>query len=142
MLDLSRKTIALIAIASSLVIIATTVVFLVTQVKTAYQLDMHVQVIAEGNTAFDLNTSVVTFGRLKPGGALDRYFQVNNTGTDTVRVVVKPLGTLGSWVRVTPSFFEVTPEERSKDFQASVFIPGDAAPGNYSGRLLVIVMRT
>jgi len=138
---LTRRTVAILALVSSLVIVLTAMLFVVTQVKAAYTMPMRLQVVHSGPSGFDLNLTVATFGRLHPGEIVDRYFDVNNTGDKPVRVVVKTFGELAKWVRVTPQEFNVTPEEGYKTFQASCIVPYDAEDGNYTGDFLVVVMR-
>mgnify|MGYP001607344352 CR=1 FL=1 len=140
MTEFTKKHVAMLALLGALAIVVTSLVFIGTQVEQAYTMDMTVKV-QQGVTGFDLNTSVVTFGKLKPGQQMDRYFEVNNTGTRPVTVYVRTSGQLASWVRVNPRVFDVTPEQKTGKFTASIVIPSNADVGNYTGKLLVLVMR-
>ncbi|MEK6823164.1 MAG: hypothetical protein AABY13_05015 [Nanoarchaeota archaeon] len=141
MVRITKRMLATLVLLSSVIIVLTGLVFLATNVKAAYTMPMKLRVVHKEPAGFDLNTSVVTFGKLNPGQSLDRYFSVNNTGDETVRVVVRRYGELAPWVTINTPIFNVTPEQHSVTFQATVVVPEDAKPGNYTGKLLVIILR-
>lgn len=139
---LTKRFIALLALAAALLIVVTSVVFVLVYVQTAYEMEMNVKVVDEGSVGFDLNTSAVTFGKLKPGMNSERYFDINNTGTSPVKVVVKTFGSIAKWVVITPQPLVITPEQRNGNFTAKLLLPTGLAPGRYEGRMVVLVMRT
>jgi hypothetical protein len=108
--------------------------------QASYALEMKLEVMQD-RYGFDLDTSVVSFGKLKPGGISTRYFHINNTGETTAQVLVVPKGELAKWVFITPERFAITPAQRKGVFNAEVHVPADAVPGNYSGILKVYVFR-
>ena len=138
---LTKRFIGLLAICVALVIVATSLVFILVNVQTAYEMEMRVAVEKGRGVGFDLNTSAVTFGKLFPGAGSSRKFEINNTGTRPVEVVVKTFGAMGRWVAIAPQPLIITPEQRSGHFNATVMVPIDANAGNYTGRMLVLVLR-
>jgi hypothetical protein len=128
-------------LASAAIVVLTSVIFVLVYVQAAYEMPMTLKVINNGATGFDLNTSVVAFGRLHPGEISDRYFDVNNTGTTSVKVIVKTFGDVTPWVQIEPQPLFITPEQGHGSFKATATVPFGAVEGSYTGRMLVIVLR-
>jgi hypothetical protein len=137
---LSKKFVAVVAILSSIIVVSTALLFVSTKVERTFEMPMKVQVVTSGSMGFDLNQTIVTFGRTYPGGAVTRYFNITNTGDEDIKVVVKPEGKISDWLLVTPQTFIVTPTQGIGYFQVGCAVPRDAAAGNYSGTLRVYVM--
>jgi uncharacterized membrane protein len=139
---LTKRFIGILAVCAALLIVITTLTFILVYVQTAYEMDMTVKVVNTGPVGFDVNTSVVTFGKIYPGQTSSRFFEINNTGTTPVKVIVKTFGKIGPWVAITPQPLIITPEQQSGYYNATILVPKDTAVGNYTGRMLVLVMRT
>ena len=139
---LSRKMVAFLVLLVALAVVGTAIFFVATNVITSYEMPMKVNVISGGNkVGFDLNTSIVTFGKMRPGGSMDRYFNVTNNRQEPIKVVVKTFGPMADWVTVTPSKFILTPQQWKQDFMATCLVPYGTAPGNYTGTLRVYIMK-
>lgn len=140
-LKLTKRFVAGLVLCSALLIVATGITYIVTQVKAAHSLPMTLQITDSGATGFDLNQSIMTFGRLHPGAALSRYFDVDNTDESPVKVVAKARGSIAQYIVINPAVSIMTPDQEKLTIQVEARIPDDATPGNYTGTFYVYVMK-
>lgn len=140
-LRLTKRFVAGLVLCSALLIVGTGIAYVVTQFKAAHSIPMTLQVMESGPTGFDLNLSVMTFGRLQPGGALSRYFDVDNADGDTVKVVAKARGSIAQFIVINPAVSIMTPDQQKLTIQVEARIPDDAEPGSYTGTFYVYVMK-
>lgn len=140
-MNLTKRFVAGLVIASALLIVTTGIVYVATQVKAIHTMPMTLQIVPAGPTGFDLNVTVMTFGRLPPGGAVTRYFEVNNTNGVPVKVVAKARGSIARFTVITPAVTILQSDQRTLTIQVEARIPDDATPGNHTGTFTVYVMK-
>jgi hypothetical protein len=139
---LTRKTTALLAILCAVVVVATAVLFVGTNVITSYEMPMTLEVVGGNHPAgFNLTTTVVAFGKLSPGGTCTRYFNLSNFGDTPVKAVLKTSGELASWVVLTPPTAVLPPHSNNTIVTAAAVVPANAKPGDYTGTLHVYMMK-
>jgi hypothetical protein len=137
---LTKRFVAVLALVSALAVIVSAIVFLRTNVITSYQMPMKVQIVAQGRIGFDLNTEVVQFGKMRPGGENTRYFNVTNDKDVPVKVVLKASGEMAPWVVFTPPTRILQPHV-SETITAACVPPRNTRDGNYTGTLQVFFMK-
>ncbi|MEK6900535.1 MAG: hypothetical protein AABX05_05405 [Nanoarchaeota archaeon] len=80
----------------------------------------------------NVDTDELKFGKVSPGAIVKRTMLVNYSAEAEVKVVVE--GNFSSWLMITPPKFKIKPEQQ-QEVVFEVFVPGDAAAGNYTGKV-------
>jgi len=91
------------------------------------------------NPGFELNTSLLTFGRIPPGSNSMREIRVYNEFKFPVRLETFVSPNLKDFVKVSPVFY--IPSKNSTKISILVDVPHSAEFGNYSGYLSLRMRR-
>lgn len=137
----SKKLVAILALISAVAVVVTAIIFLKTNVITSYEMPMKVQIVPQDKRiGFDLNTSIVQFGKMHAGGENTRYFNATNLGDEPIKVVLKSFGEMSSWVVFTPPT-TILPPRTNVTITIACVPPRGTKPGNYTGTLQVFYMK-
>jgi hypothetical protein len=97
------------------------------------------QVTTDNVIGFDLNRTVITFGKVQQGGAASRNTNISSRVPAIAHIRIEPPA-LAEWLS-TPQY--IIPLEPDRPYQASftLDIPENATPGNYTGSVTVVFTR-
>lgn len=98
-------------------------------------IDMRLNV---GNyTGFDVNTSLLIFGTVVPGGSAKRTINIENIAEEEQKVEIVAEGELADWSYLSKNHFNLqTYEITSVD--VTLYVPENATFGNYKGTLEIL----
>lgn len=101
---------------------------------------VHSNILVEkGVSAFDLNSSAITFGKVSPGGTSTRNVDFYNDLNFTVRVRIKSYGRINDFISYDNNVI-VGPLERKK-ISFNAFVPEDTKEDLYEGEVIFEVTR-
>lgn len=98
-----------------------------------WQYDMFLNV--DNYTGFNVETSAIFFGTVKPGAMSMRNIQFENNNV-TLKVVIFTEGDLAKWVYTDKNSFILNPSEK-KTVTIKALVPKNAEFGNYNGKIIV-----
>ncbi len=128
---LALLIIALMAIFSFLCIFAYDYFTYLHDLKQVKVYDMRLKV---GNyVGFNLDSDVLNFGTIIPTGASTRT--INLSTEKPVRVEILLRGKLAEWVNISHNNFILDGQE---EIAFNVYVPADAAYGNYTGKAYIL----
>lgn len=87
---------------------------------------------------FDVNTSVITFGSIVPGGTSTRSLMVNNSYPFPIKVEPEVKGSIEKILYFEPIIIE--PYQNSK-FYFTVYADSIESLGNYTGNIMIRLLR-
>ena len=117
----------------------TTLFFFISQSCEVQEIEMHLQV--DNYTGFKLNTDMIYFGTITPGGSGSRNITVTNKDLRTKKIFVTFSGDLSRWVSAYPNSFLLSSNE-SRIITLNVRVPENAIYGNYTGIVRIILLPT
>ena len=90
---------------------------------------------------FDINTSVLAFGRMSAGGSGMRPLHFRNNGNTTKCIRHYSEGAMGKWLSLSNASFLLMPYS-SVEVKAFLNAPRGIAPGEYSGEVTFFAKQT
>src|SRR3989339_551956 len=81
----------------------------------------------------DVNTSIISFGTVSPGGSSQRPVILRNDGNKPLRAHIKKSGEMAEWVYISEEDF-VLDKNETKNVIFTIIPSGDAGKGEYRGK--------
>ncbi|MBI2139984.1 hypothetical protein HYU14_03600 [Candidatus Woesearchaeota archaeon] len=104
----------------------------------SYSLPMSLTVSDRLNiVGFDVNTSALTFGRMGRGASSQRSIIITNAESRGREVWLSAEGPLAPWVSLSRNHF-ILQGNAQEEISATLYVPTDALPSNYSGKVNVL----
>lgn len=103
--------------------------------------EFNMSLIVGDHAGFDVDTEKLAFGMVSPGGnSCTRFIDLSNKKDYPLKIYINFYGDFADWVSVSNNYFILNPgEEKKLSFSASA--PGDAAYGNYTGKVRFVFKR-
>jgi hypothetical protein len=83
-------------------------------------------------TGFDLNDSMLSFGKIYPGGVTSRSITIQNNWDKTSKVIIDCKGNISEFLIVSENSFFLKPNEK-KQVSFSIITNKTSIKGNYDG---------
>jgi hypothetical protein len=135
------KKINLVLLIIIISIVISLVTFIALEQSKIVQVDRYVadvQVTQTGTIGLNADPDGFHFGRVAKGGAASRTLMITDIKEDTI-VKIRGKGEISPFLGLPPDFLIETGQ--NKNTSVAVHIPPDAEVGNYSGEVIVTLMR-
>jgi uncharacterized protein YpmB len=121
-----------------IVIISSIVTYFIYTSFKPYEIKTTDMYLTVGNyTGFDVNTSALVFGTVKPSSYVKRKINITNTDQIPRTILIRKKGELAEWTSISEKEFILEGNE-SKEIDIKIDVPYDAEHGKYTGSLKVI----
>lgn len=94
--------------------------------------------ITPGSMGINADPGSLNFGKNRPGGSGDRFFEV--TSKDDVVIKMFVFGDMKDFIYLSDNNFPLNSNE-TKKITVSLYVPEDVVIGNYTGKLVVLSLR-
>jgi len=99
------------------------------------EIKQKITTLIEGTSEFSVDTKSIS-KQLYPGERVNIAVGVKNAINESVRMTVKANGEFANFTEFSNNFVDLGPQEPGT-FNMEIFIPKDAYPGNYEGKIVI-----
>jgi len=103
--------------------------------------NLEVKFIVGQNAGFDLNKSLLTFGRIPPGGSAVREINIENNYNFPVEIRVYASKNIAEYINIEQEYLKINASGKNK-IPVTVNLPADMSFGEYSGRLVFKIYKS
>jgi len=130
----NEKIILILAIFAAVLLASSFYLFRVTETKI-----FDVKFFVGPDFGIDLDTSVVAFGMVVPGGSATRELKIDNSHPYPIRVSLFASSNINKFISADYNF-TISPGE-SRLLPVTLFVPKETQEGEYDGKLTVSLYR-
>jgi hypothetical protein len=96
---------------------------------------LDVKFIVGQNAGFDLNKSILTFGRIIPGGSAVREVNIENNYNFSILIKAYASNNIAEYIDIEQEYLKINASGKKK-IPVTVSLPVNISFGEYSGRLV------
>lgn len=116
----------------------TELAYILYNVKYIKVYDLFLKVENKVGINVDVEKASINLGIVPLGGSVQRDIVINN-GNDSLKVNVAVTGSIAKFVNIEKEFY--LKEKEIKRLPLVAYVPHDAIEGNYTGKIIIIVLR-